>query len=223
MGPASAGPISRTERCFSSLEAVDAPVLLERLELGRPHEAERRRGRDVRVAVRGGPRISVLLTLERRAPVHWLVLTTKRRCVALVFGMSNSRRISCGATGRGGSAGKASAGLVYTLWYPLSSEQSSPAGWPLLHAHTSNWRSAVKRLWPSSEERADLQAVDPHRVRPGEVDRHLLAVDREVAAGDRAVGGPVRAPRCRRSGCRGGRCRHRVRRRTLGRRRVVRR
>ncbi len=48
------------------LEAVDAPFLLERLELGRPHEAETRRGSNVRVAVRGEPRISVLLALEQR-------------------------------------------------------------------------------------------------------------------------------------------------------------
>src|SRR5215208_5986876 len=45
-------------------------------------------------------------------PVHWFVLTTRRRWVAFVFGMSNERRIRFGDTGRGELPGKASAPLV---------------------------------------------------------------------------------------------------------------
>ena len=139
--------LARYNSVQSDLEAVDAPILLEHLELSGPHEAEGRGRRHVRVAVRGGPRIGVLLTLEVRRTGALARLDDERTWVAFVLEMSNSRRIRCGATGRGESAGKASAWLVYTLWYPLSSEQSAggvswlnPLSVPpsLLHAHTSN-------------------------------------------------------------------------------------
>ena len=60
-------------------------------------------------------------------PVHWLVRTRSRTCVARVSGMSNERRISSGARGRGATDGNASAGLVNTDVNCASCVQSTAA------------------------------------------------------------------------------------------------
>jgi hypothetical protein len=49
--------------------------------------------------------------------VHWLERTTIRRCVARTAENVNVRSKSIGATGRGTSAGKASAALMSARWY----------------------------------------------------------------------------------------------------------
>ena len=79
-------------------------------------------------------------------PVHWLVTTRRRTCVAFVCGTSNERMISSGARGRGTPDGNASAGLVKIRVNCESCEQfTAPFA---SHAQISNCRSAVKRFWP---------------------------------------------------------------------------
>src|SRR5688500_12669647 len=50
--------------------------------------------------------------VKREEPVHWLLVTTSRRCVATVSDTSKLRRFRSGVVGRGAAPGDASAGLV---------------------------------------------------------------------------------------------------------------
>ena len=105
---------------FSSLDLLTAGLtapssLAERLQLGDPHEARRRRARAAlqSVALNGSASCSPWYA---GPPVHWLERTTIRTCVAWTGENVKSRSSSDGATGRGASAGNALLALAYARW-----------------------------------------------------------------------------------------------------------